>query len=136
VAIGILKQGDDFLLQHRDFAVEKGGAGLYGCFGGKIEPGEQSQEAVSREINEETTLQTVPTDFTHLGSLKVRSDHNRETITVQIEVFAYRPVVQGVVEAREGELVRLPRSEVPAILAKMTSGTRAAFQTFIIAKEK
>jgi 8-oxo-dGTP pyrophosphatase MutT (NUDIX family) len=52
-SIAILPQGDRFLMQLRDNIPEIFYAGLWGLFGGQIEPGETPEDAIVRELEEE-----------------------------------------------------------------------------------
>lgn len=132
IAICILKQNNSYLLQRREFAREKGAIGLIGCFGGKIEPGEQESDAICREINEETSLLTMPADFEYVGRVDVVSDHNLRTVSVSAAIFLLRiPPIQNVV-ANDGRLLRLPKRDASATLGQMTTATRAAFEQFVL----
>lgn len=54
VAVGLIVADDGrILLQHRDDRPGVSGAGLWGLFGGHLEPGEQPAEAFLREMHEE-----------------------------------------------------------------------------------
>ena len=64
VAVGLIVAGDGrLLLQHRDANPEIYGAGLWGFFGGHVEPGETLSAAFLREIDEE--LGWRPRHFEH-----------------------------------------------------------------------
>lgn len=132
IAIGLIEQGDVYLLQLRGDNPVIGGAGLIGCFGGKLEGSEAPIDAIHREIGEETTHQPNKKDFKPLGSVRVISDHKLETVEVHGHVFHLPLGDQIVLEAAEGELVRLPKHEAHQHLDKMTTGTRAVFEQFIL----
>ena len=64
VAVGLIVADDGrLLLQHRDDKPEITGAGLWGFFGGHLEPGEQASAAFLREMHEE--LGWRPLHFEH-----------------------------------------------------------------------
>ncbi len=58
VAIAILYQADRFLMQLRDNIPTIAAPGVWGLFGGHIEPGEIPEIAVKREILEEISYDT------------------------------------------------------------------------------
>jgi len=135
IAIALICQEDDYLLQLRGTDPQIGGAGLIGCFGGKIEPNETAQQAIRKEIDEETTHLPAEDDMVALGSVEVISDHKLEMVKVHAEVFNYTAAPEAIIEASEGTLVRLPRSEIRDRLQDMTTGTRAAFKQFVLEGE-
>lgn len=131
VAIGFIQQGDKFLLQLRNGDPKIGGAGLIGCFGGKIDEGEEPLATFCREILEETTLRPKPHEVTKLGLVNVKSDHNLETVRVTGHVFHWRLVSPKMPKIKEGGLVFMTRAEAMANLDKFTTGTRAAFEELL-----
>lgn len=132
IALGLIEQGDDYLLQLRGENPMIGGAGLLGCFGGKLEDGEEPITAVCREIGEETSHQAKEVDFKHLGKVEVISDHKMEPVKVFGHVFHLILPEGAYIEAKEGELIRLAKHEAAEFLDKMTTGTRATFEQYII----
>ena len=132
IALGLIEQGDSYLLQLRGENPMIGGAGLIGCFGGKLEEGEQPRTAICREIGEETSHQASEEDFIPLGTVEVISDHKMETVKVFGHVFHIKLPDHVHLEAREGELVSLAKAEAHTFLDKMTTGTRACFEQFVI----
>lgn len=55
IAVGLIVAADGrLLLQHRDDIPGLHAAGLWGLFGGHLEPGETPEQAFAREIEEET----------------------------------------------------------------------------------
>lgn len=111
-----------------------GASGLVGCFGGKVE-NETPGQAISREINEETDLVTTEADFTPVGIVEVVSDHRMEPIKVHASVFTMSIRKDQVFKANEGTTVALPSSKISEQLHKMTPGTRAAFEKFILGEK-
>lgn len=132
IALGLIKQGNDYLLQLRDNKPVIGGAGLIGCFGGKIEANESPNQAVSREIAEETNLKSLPEDWREVGEVSVTSDHKLETVKVKIKLFEVTVPKSTIIEAREGTLVKMTKQEATKRLAEMTTGTRAYFKKYIL----
>jgi 8-oxo-dGTP pyrophosphatase MutT (NUDIX family) len=64
VAVGLIVAGDGrLLLQHRDDRPDVSGAGLWGFFGGHLDPDERPADAFLREMGEE--LGWRPTHFEH-----------------------------------------------------------------------
>lgn len=111
-----------------------GASGLLGCFGGKIE-NETPLQAISREINEETTLVTTEADFAFVGIVEVISDHKMEPVKVHASVFDMTIKEDQRFKANEGTSVALPSSKISEQLHKMTPGTRAAFEKFILGEK-
>ncbi|MBD2664690.1 NUDIX hydrolase [Richelia sinica FACHB-800] len=65
VAIAILHQNNQFLMQLRDNIPNIAAAGCWGLFGGHIEPGETPEVTVQREVLEEIGYEL--TTFTKFG---------------------------------------------------------------------
>ncbi len=73
VAVGLIVDSDGrLLLQHRDDKPGIPAAGLWGLFGGHVEPGESPAEAFLREMDEELTWR--PRRFEHFRTIEVDSD--------------------------------------------------------------
>lgn len=66
IAIAILYQGDNLLMQLRDDIPGIAWPGHWGLFGGHIEPGETPEIAVKREVTEEIGY-TLPDSFSLFG---------------------------------------------------------------------
>jgi len=64
----LLRQGDDFLVQHRDNIPEIRDSGLYGPFGGAVEETETPLEAAVRELEEELELIVQQDSLAHLAT--------------------------------------------------------------------
>jgi ADP-ribose pyrophosphatase YjhB (NUDIX family) len=131
IAIGLIEQDDEYLLQFRNGAPSIGGAGLTGCFGGKVEENENPAEAVAREVGEETSLQTKPSDWQRLGTVRVASDYKNEPIDVYAEVFYIKLPPETEIVATEGELVRIKRDADSLAHANLTPATAAAFRELL-----
>jgi 8-oxo-dGTP pyrophosphatase MutT (NUDIX family) len=131
IVMVIIEQGGLYHLEFRNGPKRIGAAGLVGCFGGKIEQGEEPLRAICREVKEETNLNPVEADFVRLGEVDVIADNNLEP--VKIHATVYKLILsKGIdVEAHEGRLVSLTESEAKRKVATMTPGTQAAFNQFI-----
>jgi 8-oxo-dGTP pyrophosphatase MutT (NUDIX family) len=130
VAMSFITAGDVFYFQRRSNDVRKGAAGMLGCFGGQVGPGEPPRRAIAREVAEETTLVLAATAFAYLGCVQVDSDHDLHPVTVDIVTFAVELPVPGF-RARDGALVELPALVVAEHLGEMTPGTSAAYLRFV-----
>ncbi len=131
IALALIEQEGVYFLQLRGANPEIGGAGLIGCFGGKIEE-ETPGVAICRELSEETNLENLSEeDIELIGRVRVHSDHKLEKVSVHAHVF--RIVVAGDTDifAKEGGLVRLTPDEAKEKLDNMTTGTRAVFEEII-----
>lgn len=134
IVLGLIKQQDDYLLQLREGDPKKGAVNMIGCYGGKIEQGEKSLDAMQRELGEETTLKLPKDALKYLGSVDVVSDHNLEPVHIFGEVFLTH-IGEAHVESKEGSLVRLSKFQVGQRLDEMTPGTRAVFEQFVLNQE-
>jgi 8-oxo-dGTP pyrophosphatase MutT (NUDIX family) len=131
IAIGIIQKDEKYLLQLRNGEAKIGGAGLIGCFGGKIDDGEDPLVTFCREIFEETTLKPKPQEVKKLGVVKVKSDHNLEPVEVTGHVFHWHFRDSEIPKITEGELVMMTHEEALASLDSFTTGTRAAFEELV-----
>ena len=127
IAIGFIQQGDKYLLQLRNGEKKIGGAGLIGCFGGKIHDGEDPLMTFCREILEETSLNPKPHEVKKLGVVNVDSDHNLELVKVTGHVFHWSLKDKEKPKIKEGELIIMTKDEALANLDKLTTGTQTAF---------
>ena len=131
IALAVLKQGDNYLLQRRGQIPKIGGSGLIGLFGGKIESGETALEAVCRELPEETNLTVKAEEVKHIGEVDVTSDHNLEKVVINAQIFEVNIDSEQKVAAKEGELVTLTKDQAFEQLSSMTTGTAACFRQLI-----
>lgn len=69
----ILKVGNRFVLQLRDDKPGISAPGMWSLFGGLLEKGETPEEALTREIEEELTIEL--TEYRHLWSFRRKSVH-------------------------------------------------------------
>jgi len=134
IVLGVLQQGEEYLFQFRNGDARIGAAGLIGCFGGKINPDEFPHEAVSREISEETTFESDPSNWNLIGEVYVESDHQLEPVKIHAIAFHHKVDNVAQVEAKEGELVRMNLEDIWNRLHELTPATKALFQEFY--KEK
>lgn len=131
IVLAVLEQKDNYLLQLRGDNPAIGGAGLIGCFGGKIEKDETAVDAVCREVAEETSFAPKATDAQLVGEVNVTSDHKNEDVTVNAQVFSFKVPTNHKVRAKEGTLVTLDITQALAKRNDMTTGTRAVFEELI-----
>ncbi len=129
IAMAVIEQAEEYLLQLRSGDPAIGSAGLKGCFGGKVEEGEKPLDAVCRELAEETSLTGLgPKNVRYLGSYDVVSDHKLEMVEVHAEVFGLQLESEIVVRAHEGMLVRMTLQDILEDKASLTPATRAYFE--------
>src|SRR3989344_1921297 len=131
ISIGLIQQGNKYLLQLRNGEAKIGGAGLIGCFGGKINEGEDPLATFCREIFEETSLQPKPHEVKRLGIVNVESDHQLKPVKVVGHVFHWKVKGNKRPQINEGELILMTRTEAMANLDKLTTGTRAVFEELL-----
>jgi len=138
ISIGIIRQNNQFVLQRRPQEARIGAAGLIGCFGGQIkldtdtnEPLETAQEAVAREVAEETTLTTLPAEWVELGFVEVDSDRDLKPIRIHATVFENRLAEDEEIYATEGTLVRMSKRELLASPDQISPATIEAFRKYI-----
>jgi len=105
VAVGlIVADGGELLLQHRDDRADVAGAGLWGFFGGHVEPGERPSGAFLREMREE--LGWTPSHFEHYLTAEVEGADGR----TRLRSHAFAAHLDVPVEALvlgEGQAMRL-----------------------------
>lgn len=136
IAVAIIKQEGLYHLQFRNGPKEIGAAGMIGCFGGKIDPGETPLHAITREVAEETNLTPTEDDFEYLGKVSVLSDNDLKPVKIRGRVFKYDVLPGVIIEAREGSLVSLDPQRIKVELDTMTPGTRAAFEQFVLTERE
>lgn len=129
VSIGIITHNDSYILQKRGADPKIGAAGKIGAFGGKIEPNETPEDAVCRELAEETSLRPRPNQAAHMASYTVMADHQLEPVEVNIEAFEIVATNADEITAAEGEVVRILEKDIPKSLDLMTPATRYYFET-------
>jgi 8-oxo-dGTP pyrophosphatase MutT (NUDIX family) len=125
IVLGLIEQGDECLLQLRNGQTQVGALNLIGCFGGKVKAGETVEQAVVREIGEETSLATTPDDWQKLGEVAVDVPINGEMVHFPTTVF--KTIVKPEIEivAKEGELVRTDRELREINHSQLTPATAA-----------
>lgn len=127
VALGLIKQGDNYLLQLRGDNPAIGGAGLIGCFGGKIDDNEDPKKTVCREIAEETTLNPIASKLQDLGRVNVKSDHKLEQVKVEAHIYKIDINKRQTVKAREGKILKMSLEDAKSNLDKLTPATKVVF---------
>ncbi len=100
----LLKQGDEYLLQHRDDISTIPSPGRYAVWGGAGEPGESFEQTAIRELYEETGVTAAEDQLRLVVDYKV-VDENGERHTAVFEVVLPE---DAVVHCYEGQgIVRL-----------------------------
>lgn len=131
IALGLLQQGDNFLLQLRNGEEKIGAAGLIGCFGGKVDQGEDPLGAFCREVAEETSLRPKPDEVKSLGEINIESDYQLEP--VRVKGYAFHWMVNNAQKnpkATEGKLVMMTLDEALNNLDKLTAATVAILKNY------
>lgn len=99
VAVGVLLRAGRVLIARRPEGVHQGG--LLEFPGGKVEPGETVQQALCREVAEETGLTVTPEQLQPL--INIRHDYGDKRVL--LDVWIARDV-QGEAEGREGQSIQ------------------------------
>ena len=131
IGMGLIKQGEAYLLQLRNGKQQAGALNLIGCFGGQIEPGESPEQTVCREVAEESSFRPKPEGLKDLGEVNVNSERHGQVITVHSYVYLIEIPSDTKIVANEGEVVMMTRAEVLANPDKMTPATLACFEQLI-----
>jgi 8-oxo-dGTP pyrophosphatase MutT (NUDIX family) len=131
ISLGFIKQGETYLLQLRRDDPKLGASGMIGAFGGKVEADETPEQAVAREVSEETSLQVVPGDFEHLGEVEVISDFNLKEVRVVAHVYRTSIDAGTKLLAIEGEVVTIGLKNIVNYLNQFTPATKAVFKNII-----
>ena len=131
VSIGFIEQSGAYLLQRRSSDQSLGAAGLIGAFGGTVEVGETSLEAVCREVSEETSLKPSAEDFKHLGPVTVISDRDHVQVQVNAEAYLWTIPDETEVVAYDGELVCITRVEADTNPDLLTPATKEVFRIYL-----
>jgi 8-oxo-dGTP pyrophosphatase MutT (NUDIX family) len=132
IAMALICQGTEFVLQERPYDRRVQVAGKLGMFGGKVEPGESGSQAVAREISEETTLNRDANDFALLGDIDVVFGDKSDKMHVTGTVHRLEIPSGVIIEAQEGKIARVSQTDVHTLLERMTPATRQAFNKYII----
>ena len=132
IAMTVLVDADEYLLQKRPLVTKKGASGLIGCFGGQIEAGEEPVAAAVRELVQEAGLIFDESQLSLLGEVHVISDRNNREVLINASVFEVLLPHGFPVTAIEGELKRMRLGEISKATAKgrITPATAKAFSKF------
>ena len=127
--------GRILLVKHRP---ERGGywQGKWICPGGRLEPGETIQEAIKREVKEETQLDISLVAPLHPFDRIVRSEDGKVTLHV-IYIDYLARVTGGTVRPGSdiGEARWVTREQIPGIWEELHEDTRRLFQIAGVSKE-
>jgi 8-oxo-dGTP pyrophosphatase MutT (NUDIX family) len=132
IAFCVIEQDGKWHLQLRDGDPKIGCVGLIGGFGGKIEEGEDPLLAICRELSEETSLTPSADEFKKLGIVEVISEYQFQQIPVLAHTYHLFVEPSQIIDAREGELIAFPKAHADNHLDRMTPGTRACFERYIL----
>jgi ADP-ribose pyrophosphatase YjhB (NUDIX family) len=127
----LIEQRDLYYMQIRGSEPKIGAAGQIGCFGGKINPGEEPVCAMTRELSEETNLNLESSDLSYIGKLNVVSDNNNKPVKIKSKVFYAKIDMNTVIAANDGTLFPIHKDRVSEYQDKMTPATRAIFSQLI-----
>lgn len=131
IVMALVRQGNGYVLQLRNGKNQSGGLNLIGCFGGQIEPGETPEQALVRELAEESNVHSKVTDLQYFGEVRVDSERHDQPITVHSRIYRLELPESVKIEAQEGQLIRMTTQEVRANLDKLTPATKACFEQLI-----
>src|SRR5689334_9278874 len=131
IAMLLIRQGDNYLLQLRDGETKIGAAGFIGCFGGKINKGEDPKAAVIREIMEETTLNPDHASVVEVGIVNVQSDYKNEPVKVMAHVFKVDAETSKRIKSKEGKLIEFTAEQAKSNITRLTPATKATFKEYI-----
>ena len=94
VALCILKSGDNYLLIKRGKlkTAKEDDSGMYLPIGGKLEPYETPEEAVKREVREETGLEIVNIEFKGMIIESSKANYNWVDFVYLSEVPYFNPI--------------------------------------------
>ena len=127
--------GRILLVKHRP---ERGGfwQGKWICPGGRLEPGETIQEAIKREVKEETQLDISLVAPLHPFDRIVRSEDGKVTLHV-IYIDYLARVTGGTVRPGSdiGEARWVTREQIPEIWGELHDDTRRLLQIAGVTKE-
>lgn len=134
--MGLLKQGNTYLLQLRNGKKQAGGLGLIGCFGGQIEADEDALTAVCREVAEESSFAPHKSQAQYFGEVNVTSERHDQPITVHAKIYLFELDSSVKVAAKEGELVTMTADELRTSYARLTPAMKSCFDELIIERRQ
>jgi 8-oxo-dGTP pyrophosphatase MutT (NUDIX family) len=145
IAIAVLVQLDEYLLQYRDPAVTNGAEGMIGAFGGGIEEERDNNDpktAAINELKEEVGVQITqnkvinfevePQNIRWITDVSVMSDRDGRPARVDAEVYEVLVAYGLPVVALEGELRRMRARDITIARqnGQLTPATSEAFKKF------
>jgi 8-oxo-dGTP pyrophosphatase MutT (NUDIX family) len=128
IAICVIEQENKYLLQLRNGDPSIGAAGLFGCYGGKVEKNENPKQAIIRELSEETNLSISLDNLSKLGEVKVESDYKNKPIIVK--AYVYSTILESTKEvlSKEGILSKVHKDKIEEYYDRMTPATLETFK--------
>ena len=128
IAMADIVQDDTHILQLRNHDPNKAAAGLIGFFGGQLEEGESSEQALHRELGEETTADPRLGSLTKIGPFAVTMEHDGETLEIVGDCYRLQMPLGTVVEAKEGSIVTMTDAELLSRTDEMSPATKEAIR--------
>lgn len=104
-----LNKGNSYLLLLKSKG--KFGEGFWNAPGGKVEPNETPEDAVRREVREETGLRAI--ELTEAGSLQFYFGKDKRVPDWAVIVYACTRFNGRLVESKEGKLQWFKKEELP-----------------------
>lgn len=133
-SLGYIKDGDKYLMLHRNKKPNDKSEGKYVAIGGKIEHDESPDEAIVREVKEETGLDVI--EYKIKGIVTYPNFY--DGITDYMNIYEITKVEGEITNCNEGTLEWLPKEELSK--KNMWEGDRLILEwldhTFFTAKIK
>lgn len=107
---------NEIIAMHRDDIETIRDPGCYGIFGGAAENDESALETAVREINEETNLKPLPTDFELFKVYRQERDNLSEP--ADLSVFVLKNIDPNNLEIYEGQGIKILRDASDPKIAK------------------
>lgn len=130
IAMADIVQGDRHLLQLRNHDPNKPAAGLIGFFGGRLESDETHEQAVMRELREETSLIVDESRLRAVGSFTTTMQHNGKSLDITGRCYRVEVPTGTDVKAKEGEIVTMTLADLTERTAEMSPATQAVITKY------
>lgn len=130
IAMADIVQDGVHLLQHRTHSPNKAAAGLIGFFGGKVEADESFEQALGRELGEETTVEIGRGILTHIGPFAVTMEHEGKSLEISGECYRLEMPPGVVITAKEGGIVEMTDAELTSRVGELSPATKTAINQY------